>query len=1664
MKRLYVLILFCCLGCCSQLLAQPYGNEWIVYSQKYIRVPITQTAIYRIDSATLSNALMATGTPLSSVDPRQFQLFRRGQEQYIYINGESDGVFNAGDYIEFYGERNDAAIDSLLYNGAGPPNPYVSLYSDTSIYFLTWTSSVTNRRMTIEADTAFSGYTPAPWFRNTEIDQSPLTYFEGTSDINGVTDPAFLPNEGLMNYEFYYGGQFIRQVNTRNAFAGGPDAELKLNVASLSNDWQNFNDNTIRINFLSTQFDTTYDGYAIASYRFTAPAATLGASTSAITVSSINQNFSNSSGRTAVGYLRLSYPHTFDLEGRNQFAGLLPDNVSASKSFLRFNNINASGTVRVYDFYNHSRIETVFSNNEWRALVRNGNGTEKPILFVAENNILLAVGLKAVNGSGNFTDFGAQLGDSSFVIVTHPILMGAAQQYAQYRQGIAGGGRHVILANVVELYDQFAYGIAQSPVGIRRFADFLLDNSPKAPAHLLLIGKSYYAETSRTNANNRSLVPSLGQPPSDNLLTAGLNGTLYEPAIPTGRIAAKDSLQAMWYLNKVIDYENNIPEEWMKHILHFGGGTDTIQQNRFKNFLSGYEQTIEDTSFGGFVETYLKTSAAPIQINQSDSLRDRIESGVSIMTFFGHASGTGFDQSIDDPATYNNTGRYPFLIANSCYAGDLHSTGISSSEAFVLLQDRGVIGYLASVSVGIDGNLNEYTSRLYQSIGQSEYGRSIGESIQKTVFRYQNQSFPSLYNKATMLEMTLHGDPSIVIAKQTQPDYEITNADVWFDQDSDPDSIRVFARISNIGKAINDSFVVYLQRTFPNGDTTSSLQFVAAPHFRDTVRFTLPTDQQRGIGLNRIRIVVDQFGQIAEFNEANNSTTPDVDLLIQGNVLVPVYPYAFAVIPTDTITLKASTVNAMSPARTYRFELDTTDQFNSPFLLSTMINSPGGVVTWKPPVTFTDSTVYYWRVSPDSTNPNDALIWRESSFQYINGKNGWGQAHIFQFKNDGYQFVQFDRQGRDFNFVNDVKTLSVKNGIYFTGVEWNESWYKINGATQHIFSCVSGFGGNGVSIAVIDPVSGLPWNYNSSVLGPQTDGYLNCVPNQTLYAFDFRDSVSHQTYIRDFINAIPSGYKVLIYSQNYPGYQRPAYISSLQTALQSIGSSQLAGGAVPDSVAFIVFGTKGSVPGTAAEVIGANKNSIITLNDTLITNWNEGIIASPVIGPAAAWDSFHWRQRGLEQPDNDSVVVQILGINSAGVSTLLTTVAEDTVDILQLNNLVNASQYPYLQLIARMRDDSSRTPAQMKRWQVLYTPLPDLAVNPPRLFSFTNDTVQQGQPLELVVALENLTQWAVTDSLLIRYWIVDENRTEHILPFELRAPPVTGYSWFPDTIRIATESYPGSNELWLEVNPINTVNTLPEPYHFNNILMVPFHVNTDQTNPLLDVTFDGVHILNGDIVSAKPSILIQLKDENQFLALNDTNDFNIFLRYPGQSNPQLIAWNNELLFTPAVLPNNSCKILYTPALTADGKYELLVQAKDRSNNRSGLIDFRIIFEVINKPTITNVLNYPNPFSTSTRFVFTLTGSEVPEIFTIQIMTITGKVVREIDRDELGGLRIGRNISSFSWDGRDEFGDLLANGVYLYRVITRLDGNGVELRQSGADQYITQGWGKMYLMR
>src|SRR6478736_5938224 len=87
-----------------------FPNEWINFSQPYFKIPVTKDGIYRLRYTDLQTA----GFPVNS-DPRFIQLFHRGMEQSIYVKGQGDAVFNASDYIEFYGQKNDGTLDSILY-------------------------------------------------------------------------------------------------------------------------------------------------------------------------------------------------------------------------------------------------------------------------------------------------------------------------------------------------------------------------------------------------------------------------------------------------------------------------------------------------------------------------------------------------------------------------------------------------------------------------------------------------------------------------------------------------------------------------------------------------------------------------------------------------------------------------------------------------------------------------------------------------------------------------------------------------------------------------------------------------------------------------------------------------------------------------------------------------------------------------------------------------------------------------------------------------------------------------------------------------------------------------------------------------------------------------------------------------------------------------------------------------------------------------------------------------------------------------------------------------------------------------------------------------------------------------------------------------------------
>ena len=233
----------------------------------------------------------------------------------------------------------------------------------------------------------------------------------------------------------------------------------------------------------------------------------------------------------------------------------------------------------------------------------------------------------------------------------------------------------------------------------------------------------------------------------------------------------------------------------------------------------------------------------------------------------------------------------------------------------------------------------------------------------------------------------------------------------------------------------------------------------------------------------------------------------------------------------------------------------------------------------------------------------------------------------------------------------------------------------------------------------------------------------------------------------------------------------------------------------------------------------------------------------------------------------------------------------------------------------------------------------------------------------------------------------------------------------------------------------------------------------------MDVLFDGTRINNGDLVSSQPEIMISVKDENTDLLMTDTSAIIITVTDPLGQRQRVSFGDADVDFQPANGDDNTALVFLRPEFTVDGTYTMEVSASDVTGNVAGSEPYRKSFEIINQQTVSNVLAYPNPFTTQTRFVYTLTGSVPPTQFRLQIMTVSGRVVRDIDLASTEDLKIGTHQTEFSWDGTDEYGDQLANGVYLYRMIVS-DESGTELekRDNGTDRFFERGLGKVVLIR
>src|SRR5690554_3208626 len=202
----------------------------------------------------------------------------------------------------------------------------------------------------------------------------------------------------------------------------------------------------------------------------------------------------------------------------------------------------------------------------------------------------------------------------------------------------------------------------------------------------------------------------------------------------------------------------------------------------------------------------------------------------------------------------------------------------------------------------------------------------------------------------------------------------------------------------------------------------------------------------------------------------------------------------------------------------------------------------------------------------------------------------------------------------------------------------------------------------------------------------------------------------------------------------------------------------------------------------------------------------------------------------------------------------------------------------------------------------------------------------------------------------------------------------------------------------------------------------------DNTPPTVKLYMNDTNFISGGITNDSPIFLAYLEDENGMNTAGGIGHDMIAILDGDETNPFIL---NDYYQTELDDYKNG-KISYPLRNLEPGLHTITFKAWDVYNN---MVTAEIQFVVIgdDKIKLENVLNYPNPFVSYTEFWFSHNRPFEPLDVQVQIMTVTGKVVRSINRTVLTEGFLSREIS---WDGKDDFGDRIGKGVYIYKLTVK----------------------------
>jgi len=1078
-------------------------------------------------------------------------------------------------------------------------------------------------------------------------------------------------------------------------------------------------------------------------------------------------------------------------------------------------------------------------------------------------------------------------------------------------------------------------------------------------------------------------------------------------------------------------------------------------------------------------------------------IRESFNKGAVVANFYGHGGGYQWDAVFitDDIYLLQNEGRLPFITSITCYTAHFDNQKVFG-EQFNLVPDKGSIGFWGHTGITFWAYGLDLNKKLYNEIFlDGEF--TIGKALLNAKGAYSTNVVDITRDHLNLL--TYLGDPGVKLAFPEHPDFVVRSSGISINPTAPlaEDSVVISVELENIGRIFpNDTAKVNLFVSGPDSSyQLGSLDLTSFGH-SDTVYFGW---RPKVAGLFTLEVQVNLEDQIEEGDFSDNTAQKNFAVFSLSEPSI-VKPADGVRLNNKSVEfLLADVGEYIQTDLGYFIEIDTSISFDNPIVQSEELTSKNtGLVRFTH--TFNDTGIYFWRSRIKNgdkySNWSQTRTLRvtsvESDFGYfISGKQLTNVEHenlVYNEENDALELTRetFPPEPREYRRLEDAYptlpadvhslTAIATDGTYlYFG---HMAYYGLINAnyTEATYIYRMGTGFNGTILGEIDgPVSNVKIPIWKSMFYYQGNIYVASGKAHKLTKLDLQTGDTTHVYIP---NGMLSDLQTLVQDGGHYVNTDGRYVYNIafvdsnknfrytlrtfdpENNWEQVGTDTLLSGESFEGFSSFFFAKNYLY--VLEKNIGNymrkyDMNTYLHLNEWSLNrfvvesyycmtyddendvvygfvygglqaprvsiykgtyNEGNGSLTTPSIGPATNWNNAGYIVDDTGSQAEYSVLLE--GYKKATNSW--EPVSASVTPSFDLSFLP-AEEYPFIRMNFDFVDTSNgeNEKIKLKDVHVGYESMAEVVLSDSYI-TFEPDTAMQGFDVNANVEVRNVG-YDRADSVKVDFYLNNSDTAFYSSYVNIEA----------DSSVVLTKSIETSiltRDRFHSVEA-NGVSKSPEMYTFNNLAADSFFVSRDSTRPEFNITFDGREIIDGDLISSRPTVVITM-DDNSPLPLQKEY-FTIEHSFNNLSNILKFQEEDSLKYDYTPYPNSKVTITWTPEL-GDGNHRLDIFASDASSNPFSNTGYSVSFRVDTENNVEDIYNYPNPFSNDTWFTFTLTGNDIPEELRIKIFTVAGRLIREIKVPvETTDIKL---LNKVYWDGKDEDGSDIANGVYIYKVIAR----------------------------